>query len=191
MSEIEKSYSPGLAKDIQKPIKDPGIEPHRVRMTNKSEKHAKTAEKQIAAMFGVSVIGAIIAVWGFFAFDIQSFSHGPQDLRNEMGDRAAHERECLRREVNKALPPQDRHLAVLLAPQRTPLPITDRSAACPDCRQAQCGAAAAARGECVLAACGWRRRVLRPAQATRGDLPHAAAGDCREKWRRRRSRRGR
>ncbi|MDA7760898.1 Rieske 2Fe-2S domain-containing protein [Aquiluna sp.] len=70
MSEIEKSYSPGLAKDIQKPIKDPGIEPHRVRMTNKSEKHAKTAEKQIAAMFGVSVIGAIIAVWGFFAFPI-------------------------------------------------------------------------------------------------------------------------
>ena len=70
MSEIEKSYSPGLAKDIQKPIKDPGIEPHRVRMTNKSEKHAKTAEKQIAAMFGVSVIGAIMAVWGFFAFPI-------------------------------------------------------------------------------------------------------------------------
>ncbi|MDG2497175.1 MAG: Rieske 2Fe-2S domain-containing protein [Aquiluna sp.] len=70
MSDIEKSYSPGLAKDIQKPIKDPGIEPHRVRMTDKSEKHAKTAEKQIAAMFGVSVLGAIIAVWGFFAFPI-------------------------------------------------------------------------------------------------------------------------
>lgn len=39
-------------------------------MTDKSEKHARTAEKQIAAMFGLSVVGAIIAVWGFFAFPI-------------------------------------------------------------------------------------------------------------------------
>jgi ubiquinol-cytochrome c reductase iron-sulfur subunit len=39
-------------------------------MTDKSEKHARTAEKQIAVMFGVSVVGAIIAIWGFFAFPI-------------------------------------------------------------------------------------------------------------------------
>ena len=70
MSDIEKSYSPGLATDIEKPIANPGIEPHRVRMTDKSEKHARTAEKQIAVMFGVSVVGAIIAIWGFFAFPI-------------------------------------------------------------------------------------------------------------------------
>jgi hypothetical protein len=59
MSELEKRYSPGLAAQTKRPIEDPGIEPHRVRMTDKSEKHARTAEKQIAAMFGVSVIGAI------------------------------------------------------------------------------------------------------------------------------------
>ena len=70
MSDIEKSYSPGLATDIEKPIANPGIEPHRIRMTDKSEKHARTAEKQIAVMFGVSVEGAIIAIWGFFAFPI-------------------------------------------------------------------------------------------------------------------------
>ena len=70
MSDIEKSYSPGLATDIEKPIANPGIEPHRIRMTDKSEKHARTAEKQIAVMFGVSVVGAIIAIWGFFAFPI-------------------------------------------------------------------------------------------------------------------------
>jgi ubiquinol-cytochrome c reductase iron-sulfur subunit len=70
MSDIEKSYSPGLATDIEKPITNPGIEPHRIRMTDKSEKHARTAEKQIAVMFGVSVVGAIIAIWGFFAFPI-------------------------------------------------------------------------------------------------------------------------
>lgn len=70
MSDIEKRYSPGLSTDIEKPIENPGIEPHRVRMTDKSEKHARTAEKQIAVMFGVSVVGAIIAIWGFFAFPI-------------------------------------------------------------------------------------------------------------------------
>ena len=70
MSDIEKSYSPGLATDIEKPITNPGIEPHRIRMTDKSEKHARTAERQIAVMFGVSVVGAIIAIWGFFAFPI-------------------------------------------------------------------------------------------------------------------------
>jgi len=70
MSELEKRYSPGLAAQTKRPIEDPAIEPHRVRMTDKSEKHARTAEKQIAAMFGVSVIGAIIAIWGFFAFPI-------------------------------------------------------------------------------------------------------------------------
>ena len=70
MSDIEKSYSPGLATDIEKPIANPGIEPHRIRMTDKSEKHARTAEKQIAVMFGVSVVGSIIAIWGFFAFPI-------------------------------------------------------------------------------------------------------------------------
>lgn len=70
MDEIEKVYPAGLAGEIERPILNPGIEPHRVRMTDKSEKHAKTAEKQISVMFFVSVIGAIIAIWGFFAFPI-------------------------------------------------------------------------------------------------------------------------
>jgi ubiquinol-cytochrome c reductase iron-sulfur subunit len=70
MSELEKVYQAGLATDIERPIKDPGIEPHRVRMTDKSEQHARTAEKQVALLFGVSFIGAIIAIWGYFAFPI-------------------------------------------------------------------------------------------------------------------------
>jgi ubiquinol-cytochrome c reductase iron-sulfur subunit len=39
-------------------------------MTDKSERHARNAEKQVAAMFIISMIGAVIAVWGFFAFPI-------------------------------------------------------------------------------------------------------------------------
>lgn len=70
MDEIEKVYPAGLAGEIERPIPNPGIEPHRIRMTDKSEKHARTAEKQVSAMFFVSVIGAFLAIWGFFAFPI-------------------------------------------------------------------------------------------------------------------------
>jgi len=70
MSELEKSYPGGLANEVEKPIADPGIEPHRVRMTDKDEKSAKTAERAVATMFLISIVGAIIAVWGFFAFPI-------------------------------------------------------------------------------------------------------------------------
>ncbi|MGA1532533.1 MAG: ubiquinol-cytochrome C reductase, partial [Aquiluna sp.] len=69
MSEVQK-FDAGSATNIERPISDPGIEPHRVRMTDKSEKHAKTAERQISFMFLVSIVGAIIAVWGFVAFPI-------------------------------------------------------------------------------------------------------------------------
>ena len=70
MSEVEKVYSAGIATNIDKAIKDPGIEPHRLRLTDKSEKHARNAERQVAAMFLLSIVGAIIAVWGFVAFPI-------------------------------------------------------------------------------------------------------------------------
>ena len=69
MGEIKK-FDSGSATNIERPIADPGIEPHRVRLTDKSEKHAKTAERQISFMFLVSIVGAIIAVWGFVAFPI-------------------------------------------------------------------------------------------------------------------------
>ncbi|MEY3586712.1 Rieske (2Fe-2S) protein [Aquiluna borgnonia] len=70
MSDIEKAYPAGLATNIQRPIADPGIEPHRERLTDKSAKAAKNAELQVSVMFVVSAIGALIAIWGFFAFPI-------------------------------------------------------------------------------------------------------------------------
>lgn len=70
MSEIEKVYTGGLATNVERPIADPGIEPHRLRMTDKDEGAAKTAERVISSLFLVSIVGAIIAVWGFFAFPI-------------------------------------------------------------------------------------------------------------------------
>ena len=70
MSELEKAYPGGLATQVDRPIADPGIEPHRLRMTDKDEKAAKTAERVVASLFLLSIVGAIIAVWAFFAFPI-------------------------------------------------------------------------------------------------------------------------
>ena len=70
MSDIEKAYEGGLAKSVERPISDPGIEPHRLRMTDKSEASAKTAERVISILFLLSIVGAILAVWAFFAFPI-------------------------------------------------------------------------------------------------------------------------
>jgi ubiquinol-cytochrome c reductase iron-sulfur subunit len=69
VSDLEKVES-GLATRVDRPIEDPGIEPHRVRMTDKSEKHARNAERAVAGMFALSVVGSIIAVWAYFAFPI-------------------------------------------------------------------------------------------------------------------------
>jgi len=79
MSDLEKNneheeenfeYDGGAAVVPTDKIEDPGLEPHRPRMTDKDPKAAARAEKQVAAMFVVSIIGAIIAVWGYVAFPI-------------------------------------------------------------------------------------------------------------------------
>jgi ubiquinol-cytochrome c reductase iron-sulfur subunit len=39
-------------------------------MTDKDEKAARNAERAVSVMFLVSIVGAIVAIWGFFAFPI-------------------------------------------------------------------------------------------------------------------------
>ncbi|MFM7013920.1 MAG: Rieske 2Fe-2S domain-containing protein [Actinomycetota bacterium] len=51
-------------------IRDPGLEPHRVRMTDKSPKHEAAAAKQVSFLFFLSVIGSAFALWAYFAFPI-------------------------------------------------------------------------------------------------------------------------
>lgn len=67
----EHEYESGLAvkSDL---IRDPGIEPHRVRMTDKSEKHAKAAERQVAAMFLFSMIASAFSLYAYFAWPINT-----------------------------------------------------------------------------------------------------------------------
>ena len=70
MSEKEHDYASGLAVIAKDAVKDPGLEPHRVRMTDKSVKHEKAAARQVAAMFLVSVVGSAFAIWAYFAFPL-------------------------------------------------------------------------------------------------------------------------
>ena len=64
----EHDYSAGLAVIAPDKIADPGIEPHRVRMTDKSVKHEKAAARQVAALFLVSILGSAFAIWAYYAF---------------------------------------------------------------------------------------------------------------------------
>lgn len=68
--EGEHDYDAGLAVISADKVADPGIEPHRVRMTDKSQKHEKLAARQVATLFLVSIIGSIFAIYAYFAFPI-------------------------------------------------------------------------------------------------------------------------
>ena len=72
----EHEYSTGLAVVTADKIADPGIEPHRVRMTDKSVKHEKAAVRQVATLFLVSIIGSIFSIWAYYAFPFDDTNAG-------------------------------------------------------------------------------------------------------------------
>lgn len=72
----EHDYPTGLAVITDDKIADPGIEPHRVRMTDKSPKHEKAAVRQVAALFSVSIVGSIFSIWAYYAFPFQDANEG-------------------------------------------------------------------------------------------------------------------
>ena len=69
MSEKEQVQT-GLAVIKADAVKDPGIEPHRVRMTDKSPKHEKAAARQVTWLFALSMLGSAFAIYAYFAFDL-------------------------------------------------------------------------------------------------------------------------
>lgn len=68
--EVERSQNSGLAVIKPDAVRDPGIEPHRVRMTDKSPKHEKNAARQVSMFFLLSMFGSALALWAYFAFPI-------------------------------------------------------------------------------------------------------------------------
>jgi ubiquinol-cytochrome c reductase iron-sulfur subunit len=55
-------------------FQDPGIPPHRLRLADTDPKAAKRAERQVALLFGISVVGTLIFLVAYFAIDL-----GPGD----------------------------------------------------------------------------------------------------------------
>lgn len=58
------------SSEVAEPIPDPGLPEHLPRPTDVDEKKAKRAERQIATLFGLSSVGAILFVVCYFVFDI-------------------------------------------------------------------------------------------------------------------------
>ena len=72
MSEQSKNEETGLAVLRADAVQDPGLEKHRVRMTDKSPKHEKSAARQVAMLFAISMIGSAFALYAYFAFPLTS-----------------------------------------------------------------------------------------------------------------------
>ena len=51
-------------------FQDPGIPPHRLRLADTDPKAAKRAERQVALLFGSSVVGTLIFLVAYFAIDL-------------------------------------------------------------------------------------------------------------------------
>ncbi len=66
----EHEYETGLRVIHEDAVKDPGLEPHRVRMTDQSVKHEKNAVRQVTLLFDMSMLGSAFALYSYFAFPI-------------------------------------------------------------------------------------------------------------------------
>ncbi|MEI6591101.1 MAG: ubiquinol-cytochrome C reductase, partial [Actinomycetes bacterium] len=80
MSEINKAttadaaaedvYSAGSAVVTSDAVANPGMEPHSLRMTDKSPKHEQRAARQVAVLFLLSIVGSAFAIYAYFAFPL-------------------------------------------------------------------------------------------------------------------------
>jgi len=66
----EHEYETGLRVIHEDAVKDPGLETHRVRMTDQSVKHQKNAVRQVTLLFIISMLGSAFALYSYFAFPI-------------------------------------------------------------------------------------------------------------------------
>ncbi|MCW2782232.1 MAG: Rieske (2Fe-2S) protein [Marmoricola sp.] len=59
-----------LARPAPEPIPDPGLEPHEPRPTDVDEKAEKRAERQVASLFGLSMVFAVLFCVCYFALKV-------------------------------------------------------------------------------------------------------------------------
>jgi len=69
---LEHQPSAGLAVEVSDPARNPGLPPHRERMTDKDPKAEKAAERTVYTLFYLSLAGSIWAVAAYMLFPIES-----------------------------------------------------------------------------------------------------------------------
>jgi quinol---cytochrome c reductase iron-sulfur subunit len=74
--------SSGTAVERSDAFVNPGMPPHRARVTDTDPRKAKRAERTIVALFYLSIVGAVFAMAAYFAFPIQANDLGSVRLNN-------------------------------------------------------------------------------------------------------------
>ncbi len=62
---------------VDEPIPNPGLEPHQWRPTDVDPKAEKRAERQVAGLFGLAMLGAVLFVVSYFVFKIGDHDRHP------------------------------------------------------------------------------------------------------------------
>ncbi|WP_062378249.1 cytochrome bc1 complex Rieske iron-sulfur subunit [Demequina pelophila] len=70
MSTTDDQTEPTSTGESPGAFEDPGLPYHRPRKADVDQKADKKAERQVAAMFALSIVGTIVAVGGYFAIDM-------------------------------------------------------------------------------------------------------------------------
>jgi ubiquinol-cytochrome c reductase iron-sulfur subunit len=73
---------PGTAVERSDALQNPGLPPHRIRVTDEDPKKARGAERVVVALFYVSLVGSIFAMTAYFAFPIKPDDLGSVRLNN-------------------------------------------------------------------------------------------------------------
>ena len=75
---------PGTAVERSDALVNPGVPPHRLRVTDKDPRAAKRAERVIVGLFYASLAGSVFAMTAYFAFPILPNDLGSVRLNNVM-----------------------------------------------------------------------------------------------------------
>jgi len=79
---VTTTRSPGTAVERADALHNPGLPPHRLRVTDTDPKKATRAERIVVALFYVSIVGSIFAMAAYFAFPIKPNDLGSVRLNN-------------------------------------------------------------------------------------------------------------
>jgi ubiquinol-cytochrome c reductase iron-sulfur subunit len=71
-TELEPTHPDGAMPAVAPRFPDPGLPAHQLRMTDTDPRAARRAERQVAGLFGLSVVGTLVFCVGYFAVQLTS-----------------------------------------------------------------------------------------------------------------------